>query len=82
MGQPVHSFQAYQMIEAMADGGVKMGLPRDVAQKFAAQTLMVRAEFFYLFFFTCSCNSKPPTVYSDLATPHILNLRLPFAQGS
>ena len=51
MGQPVHSFQAYQMIEAMADGGVKMGLPRDVAQKFAAQTLMVRAEFFFFFFF-------------------------------
>ena len=29
------------MIQAMADGGVKMGLPRDLATRFAAQTLMV-----------------------------------------
>jgi len=29
------------MIEAMADGAVKMGLNRDAAQKLAAHTLMV-----------------------------------------
>jgi len=29
------------MIEAMADGAVKMGLNRDTAQKLAAHTLMV-----------------------------------------
>ncbi len=31
---------AYLMIEALSDGGVRMGLPRDIATALAAQTLM------------------------------------------
>jgi pyrroline-5-carboxylate reductase len=38
---PAYGFLA---IEALADGGVKMGLPRDIAQKLAAQTLMGAAK--------------------------------------
>jgi pyrroline-5-carboxylate reductase len=34
----------YLMIEAMADGGVKMGLPRDTAQRLAAQTVLGSAK--------------------------------------
>jgi len=36
----------FMMLEAMADGGVKMGLPRDVAETLAAQTLMGSAKMF------------------------------------
>jgi len=40
-----HYCQVCLMIEAMADGAVKMGLSRDTAQKLAAHTLMVFSLF-------------------------------------
>jgi pyrroline-5-carboxylate reductase len=36
----------FMMLEALADGGVKMGLPRDVAETLAAQTLLGSAKMF------------------------------------
>jgi pyrroline-5-carboxylate reductase len=35
---------AFMMIEALADGGVAAGLPRDIAQRLAAQTLLGAAK--------------------------------------
>ena len=35
---------AFLMIEALADGGVAAGLPRDIAQQLAAQTLLGAAK--------------------------------------
>ena len=35
---------AFQMIEALSDGGVRVGLPRDVATRLAAQTLLGAAK--------------------------------------
>ena len=32
----------YLMIEALCDGGVRMGLPRDIATMLAAQTVLAR----------------------------------------
>lgn len=34
------SIQIYVLIESLADGGVKMGLPRDLAYRLASQTVL------------------------------------------
>ena len=37
-------FQVYLFIEALSDGGVRMGLHREMATKFAAQTVLGAAK--------------------------------------
>ncbi len=51
------------IIEALADGGVKMGLPRDIAIKLAAQTLLGSAKLLL------ETNMHPAALKDMVATP-------------
>jgi pyrroline-5-carboxylate reductase len=51
------------IIEALADGGVKMGIPRDVSQKLAAQTLLGSAKLLL------ETNKHPAELKDMVATP-------------
>ena len=51
------------IIEALADGGVKMGLPRDIAQKLAAQTVLGSAKLLL------ETNKHPGELKDMVATP-------------
>lgn len=51
------------IIEAMADGGVKMGLPRDISQRLAAQTVLGAAKM------VLETNKHPGELKDMVATP-------------
>lgn len=54
---------AYVAIDAMADGGVKMGLPRDIAIKLAAQTLLGSAKM------VLAGDKHPSELKDDVCSP-------------
>ncbi len=54
---------AFQVIEALSDGGVKMGLPREVATQLAAQTLKGAAEM------VLSTSEHPAVLKDRVASP-------------
>ena len=54
---------AFQIIEALSDGGVKMGLPRVVATRLAAQTLLGAAEM------VLTQNQHPAALKDAVASP-------------
>ncbi len=54
---------AYVMIEALADGGVMMGLPRDMAIRLAARTLLGAAEM------VLQTGTHPAALKDDVTTP-------------
>ncbi|MFX1233245.1 MAG: pyrroline-5-carboxylate reductase, partial [Promethearchaeota archaeon] len=51
------------IIEALADGGVKMGIPRDISQKLAAQTVLGSAKLLL------ETNKHPGELKDMVATP-------------
>nr|XP_054748409.1 pyrroline-5-carboxylate reductase 1, mitochondrial-like [Lytechinus pictus] len=54
---------AYVAIDALADGGVKMGLPRDIAIKLAAQTLLGSAKM------VLGSGKHPSELKDDVCSP-------------
>ncbi|MFN0019022.1 MAG: pyrroline-5-carboxylate reductase [Pirellulaceae bacterium] len=53
----------YMMIEALSDGGVRMGLPRDLALALAAQTVLGSAQM------VLSTNEHPAVLKDKVASP-------------
>ena len=54
-------------VEALSDGGVKMGLPRDVSTRLAAQTVMVSVPLLKIYMRHSYSSS-----YSDLTVNYIV----------
>ncbi len=61
----------FLVIEAMADGGVRAGLPRDIAQQLAAQTVLGSAKMVLE-------TGKHPGALKDMVTSPAGGIQMPF----